>query len=142
MVTPQVIWKPFALASSGTVTNATVTSSRLVNSLYKGCVIVVNRTAETGTCTLDVKLQGYQRASDTWYDVQGASVVQYADGATGVRYVVLYPGIVADDADAIVTIATNYKHVSGWLPYEFRISVTHGGTSVTNTFAVTVEPLL
>ena len=134
-------WVAFPLASSGTVTNATVTSEMFQNWHYKGCVIVCNRTAESGTCTLDVKLQGYHRASDTWYDVQSASFVQYADGATGVRYVTVYPGIVADDADASVILATNYKNVSGVLPREFRISVTHGGTSVSNTFAITVEPL-
>ncbi len=143
MPTPQVIWKPFLLASSGTVTNATVNSARMVNSLYKGCVIVANRTAEAGTSpTFDWKLQGYHRVSNTWYDVPSASGVQYTTGQTGVRTVVVYPGIVADDADGSVTISTNYKNVSAWLPYEFRIVVTHGGTSIANTFAITVEPLL
>lgn len=134
-------WVAFALASSGTVTNATVTSEKFENWGAKGCVIVINRTAETGNCTLDAKLQGYDRASDTWYDVQSASFVQFADGATGVRYIVVYPGIVADDADASVAIATNYKNVSAFLPHEFRLSVTHGGTSVANTFSATIHPL-
>lgn len=134
-------WIPFPLASSGTVTNATVNSSTYVNWYGLGCVMVVNKTAESGTTpTLDVKLQGYDDASATWFDVQGASIVQYSGGATGLRYAVIYPGLTADDADGVVTINTTFKHVNGFLPYKFRVQVTHGGTSISNTFSVAIYP--
>ncbi len=142
MPTPQVPWKPFALASSGTVTNATVTSARLNNFFFKGCVLIVHRTAETGTATMAVKLQGYFRPTDTWYDVANSDLVSYADGDTGIRYCMIYPGATGSDADGSVIQDTNFTLVNGFLPHAFRVSVTHGGTSVTNTFAVVVEPLL
>lgn len=140
MGVPQNPWVPFALASSGTVTDATVTSDWEYNWYAKGCLIVVNRTAETGTCTLAVKLQGYDDASATAYDVQGAAIVSYADGATGLRYVFVYPGAVGAEADVVVPVNTNFNYVNGFLPYKFRVSVTHGGTSVTNTFSVSLHP--
>jgi hypothetical protein len=137
-------WVPFPLASSGTVTNSTVTSDEFYNHLYKGCVMLVHRTAETGTATLNAKLQGYLKETDTWFDVANSDIVALADGdagATGLRYVLIYPGITGAEADGAVALDTNFVHVSGFLPYCWRVSVTHGGTSITNTFAVVVWPL-
>jgi hypothetical protein len=53
----------------------------------------------------------------------------------------VYPGITGAEADGAVALDTNFVHVSGFLPDTFRVSVTHGGTSIVNTFAVTVYPL-
>lgn len=136
-------WVVFpAGTASGTVTNATVTSDLFHNlDSAKGCVIVIHRTAETGTCTLAAKLQGYFRPTDTWYDVANSDVVTFADGATGIKYVVVYPGMTGSDADGVLLQDTDFSLVNGFLPYEFRLSVTHGGTSVTNTFGAVIYPL-
>lgn len=137
----QRVYKAFALGSSGTVTDATVKSELFQNPGYKGCVIIAHRTAESGTATFAVKLQGYFRPTDTYYDVANAELVSFADGATGVRYAMVYPGATGSDSDGSVLQDTNFSLVNGFLPDEFCIAVTHGGTSISNTFAVTVEPL-
>jgi hypothetical protein len=135
-------YEAFPSGTSGTVTNATVTSDWFHQyDVYKGCVMVVERTSETGTCTLDAKLQGYHHATGTAFDVANADIIQFADGATGLRYVMVYPGITGAEADGLVTFDTNFNYVNGFLPDTFRVSVTHGGTTVTNVFSVTVYPL-
>jgi len=141
---PQDKWVAFPLASSGTVTNATVKSAIFKNWFYKGALVVVNRKSETGTCTLAVKLTGYLMDDDDVeyeWDVAGAAIVSYADGATGVRYFMLYPGATGSDADGVIAKSTNFNLVNDALPQQFRIAVTHGGTSVENTFSVRVYPL-
>ncbi len=144
------VQKPWVIApagtTSGTVTNATVRhlsggTKPWVNHLYKGCVIVVNRTAETGTCTLAVKLQGYDRESNTYFDVANSDFVSFADAATGIKYNMIYPGATGSDADGVVLQDTDFSIVNGFLPYEFAVSVTHGGTSVSNTYSIVLYPL-
>jgi hypothetical protein len=133
----------FSLASSGTVTDATVTSDWERNWGAKGCLIVVNRTVETGTATLACKLQGGIEDSvgtKTAFDVANVDLVSFADGETGLRYTFVYPGITGAEADAVVPLDTNFNMVNGFLPHYWRISVTHGGTSVANTFSVHLFP--
>lgn len=137
----QRVYKAFVLASSGTVTDATVFSELFQNAGYKGCVVVCHRETDAGNATMGVRLQGYHRISDEYYDVANAELVSYANDATGVRYAMVYPGATGSDADGSVLQDTNFSLVNGFLPDEFRIAVTHGGTSIANTFAVTVEPL-
>jgi hypothetical protein len=138
-------YEAFPLASSGTVSDETVTSDWFHNhDSYKGCVMVVERTVETGTATLNAKLQGYHHATGTVFDVANADIIALADGdagATGLRYTMVYPGITGAEADGLVSFDTNFNYVNGFLPDTFRVSVTHGGTSIVNTFAVTVYPL-
>lgn len=134
----------FPLASSGTVTNATVTSAAFnQHDTYKGCVLVVQRTAKTGTVTLDAKLQGYHHATNTWFDVANADLVQITDaeGNAATHYTMVYPGITGAEADGTIPLDTNFNYVNGFLPDTFRVSVTHGGTAVAQTFAATVYPL-
>ena len=141
-VVPLQPWIPFALASSGTVTDSTVTSDWEINWFAKGCLLVVRRTAETGTCTLAAKLQGAidDGTTTTAFDVANSDLVSFADGETGVRYCFIYPGVTGSDADGVVAQDTNFNLVNGFLPYKFRVSVTHGGTSVSNTFSVHLFP--
>lgn len=140
----------FALASSGTVSDSTVTSEPQVNNWHKGLHLIVRRTAETGTCTLAVKVQGFagkdmaavaaveggSTTAGAWYDVANSDLVTFADGATGVKYVTLYPGMTGSDADGVVLQDTDFTLANGVLPHIWRVSVTHGGTSVSNTFAI------
>lgn len=134
---------PFAFGSSGTVTDETVTSDPIHQyGCYKGCVLVVERQNDTGTATLDAKLQGYHHATETWFDVANSDIVQIADGdGDAVRYCMIYPGATGSDTDGVVAQDTNYNLVNGFLPDTFRVSVTHGGTSISQDFAVTVYPL-
>jgi aspartokinase-like uncharacterized kinase len=141
---PQDKWVAFPLASSGTVTDTSVKSAIFKNFFYKGALVVVNRKSETGASTLAVKLVGYLRDDDKVeyeWDVQGAAIVTFADGATGVRYFMVYPGATGSDADGVIAKGTNYNLVNDALPQQFRIVATHGGTSVENTFSVRVYPL-
>ncbi|HEY5987311.1 MAG TPA: hypothetical protein VIV12_13195 [Streptosporangiaceae bacterium] len=134
-------WVAFPLASSGTVTDATVVSELFQNWHYKGALIVGNRTADTGTCTLNGKLRGYDRVSDTYFDVVGAAFTAWADNAHSLKYILVYPGCTGSDADGSIAKSTDYLLVNDCLPHEFVISMTHGGTSVANTFSVTIFPL-
>jgi hypothetical protein len=140
---PQIPWLVYDVASSGTVTDSTVTSDWEYNHYYKGCVIAVRRKSETGTCTLAAKLQGGFVDADgtTAFDVANADLVTFADGETGVRYVFVYPGITGAEADGVVTFDTSFNVVNGFLPHKWRVSITHGGTSVANVFSVIVYPL-
>jgi hypothetical protein len=64
--------------------------------------------------------------------------VQYADGATGERFIMLHPNFAGGDADASIALATNFK-ILGMYPLRFmRLSCTVGGTTVTRTFSAGV----
>ena len=107
-------------------------------------MIVARRKSETGTCTLAIKLQGalVDSDGDTAYDVANTDFVSLADGETGVRYVVVYPGMTGSDADGSVAQDTNFLLVNGFLPWKWRVSVTHGGTSISNVWSLVVHPLV
>lgn len=125
------------LSASHTTSDATETFEAPKNVMHKGVYLIVERTAETGTCTLDVKLQMYAPEADAWIDLEGAAITQFADGATGDRYLYLYPGVTGSDADDAVTLDTNEAVKSGhYLPRQWRVHCTTGGTSVSNTFSV------
>jgi len=90
----------------------------------RGIVVTVDVTDESGTATLDVKVQRVDRASGKFTDIPGASIVQLS--AVGKAELVIYPG---------VTVAANLA-VSSVVSEDFRIVATVGGTSVTMTFTV------
>lgn len=141
---PQEPWLVYDVEASGTVTDSTVTSDWYYNHYYKGCVIAIRRKSETGTCTLAAKLQGGFVDTDgtTAFDVANTDFVTFADGATGIKYVVVYPGLTGSDADGVVLQDTDFTLTNGFLPYKWRLSITHGGTSVANVFSVIVYPLV
>lgn len=121
--------------TTGTVTNSTEYYDLPRNYLHKGLLLVVNRTAETGTCTLDAQVEFYAPASGTWLQLEGAKIVQFADGATGDRYLQVYPGLTGSDADDVVALDTAEGSKCGqYLPPRCRLAVTSGGTSVSNTY--------
>lgn len=140
----QVPWTVWNLEESGTVSDATVTSDWYYNHYYKGCVIAIRRKSETGTCTLAAKLQGAFVDSDgtTAFDVANSDFVTFADGETGIRYIVIYPGATGAEADGVTAYDTNFLMLNGFLPWKWRLSVTHGGTSVANVWSAIVYPLV
>jgi hypothetical protein len=126
-----------ASASTGTVTNDTVNIEAPINWFYKGVYLLLDRTAETGTCTLNAKVQFYMPASGLWQDLEGASWVEFADAAVADRYLHIYPGITSDESDSNLALDTNEGVVCGqYLPRRWRVAVTTGGTSVENTFSL------
>ena len=87
-------------------------------------------TGETGTATLDVKLQGYDESAEDWADVAGAAFAQKS--ATGGPFMLtVYPG---------ATVAANVS-VSDALPNQYRVVAVVGGSTVTMTFTVGADLL-
>lgn len=134
---------PFALGSSGVVTNLEVFSTDFhQHDCYVGCLLVVQRTAKTGTATLAAKLQGFHHETETWFDVANSDIVTIADAdGAATRYCLIYPGATGSAATGVVVQDVNFNLVNGFLPDTFRVSVTHGGTSISNTFAASLYPL-
>lgn len=106
----------------------------------KGLIVYVNRTADTGTTTMDVFLQGLispgadESVAANWADVSLGLVPQYAGGATGVRVGMFGPGMTGQDTGSDDVSAT-VRQANGLLPLTYRLRVRNGGTTVTNTFA-------
>lgn len=138
---PLAYWQTLrASASTGTVTNSDENLAFPINYQFKGCLVTVSRTAETGTCTLAWKIQFYSPAAATWQDLEGAVGDGFADGETGDRYLMVYPGLVGSDADNKITLNTDQAVLCGsYLPRECRLVVTTGGTSVANTYSAEVQ---
>lgn len=104
---------------------ATVTGSEITSPWYTGIILNIDCTARSGTNpTLDVKIQGKDPESGTWYDVPNAAATQItATGHTSFR---LGPGL---PATAGVSANT-------FLPYSYRVVATIGGTTPSFTFSV------
>ncbi len=125
----------FVLAPSAARAEATYTFDLPVIRMHRGVRVYISNTAESGTSTLDAKLQYKNPTSLAWTDIPGASFVQFADGATGERFIEMYVGATGSDADSSLALATNFKQL-GLMPHRFmRLSATVGGTSVTRTFS-------
>lgn len=101
---------------------------------YRGVVLMLAVTAKQGTSpTLDLKLQGYNKAADDWYDITGAAFAQVT-GSTTLPHrdeVTVYPGI-AETAN---------ETVSDVLPEKWRVKPTIGGSN-TPGFNYAVEACL
>lgn len=110
------------------------TSRKFTAPYHKGAMIMVNRSAETGTATLDVKVQYRNPMTGTYSDLEGAAIVQMGDGTTGEVYLTIYPGLVAADADNKIALNTTDQHCGSYLPDEFQIVATTAGT--TNVFSI------
>jgi hypothetical protein len=122
---------------AGTVHSDGTTNSReFTNYHHKGIFLMTNRTAETGTCTLDVQIQWRMPSLTTWENLENASIVQMANSAIDLVTLWVYPGIIGGDADGTLAVNTAHKHVDGYLPLFWRVAVTTGGTGVTNTFGM------
>jgi hypothetical protein len=103
---------------------ATYNGDDLNSNGKRGLVMTVDITAESGTATLDAKLQRKDRVSGKYTDIPGAAIAQQS--ATGKTELVLYPG---------ATVAANLS-ISTVLTELFRVVVTVGGTTVTMTFSI------
>lgn len=140
---------PFPLMDAQTTASGsnTDTYGRAIRNVgHKGLLGFINRTADGGTCTLDLYMQGLPPGLDeatdaNWVDVSGILVPQYADGATGRRAFLFYPGITAQDG-GIDAVNTTMGHASGYLPLYYRLRLRSGGTTVTNTIDDIVGILL
>lgn len=129
---------PLMTAQTTVSGNNTDTFGRaFTNYGHKGLMGFISRTADGGTCTLDLYMQGLPPGLDeatdaNWVDVSGILIPQYADGVTGRRSFTFYPGVTAQDG-GIDAINTTMGHASGYLPLKYRLRLRSGGTSVTNT---------
>jgi len=117
--------------------------------------LITQRTAETGTCTLQAFFEFYYETGSTtsgvWLpllDLNDATQVQgvvYADGVTDGttpfhRFTTLREvgalTTLTDNAKAVNTVHKMY-HI--WIPEIIRIRFRSGGTTVTNTFSAVVN---
>jgi len=113
------------------------TSNGVTNHDSKGGIFYLDITAEGGTATLDVKLQGLDQISGDWFDlannVMGTGAYAFAQASgvtTGPTVLTVYPGLTAS-ANAVCT---------GVLPVIFRAHATVAGSSTpTFTFSLGVD---
>lgn len=139
MITP--IKKPLVLVEAQTTASGTdsdVFGPAFTNLGHKGLMVIVNRTAETGTCTMTGFVQAHIHDTDesvdaNWVDTGLTIFASYADAATGIRVGVMYPGLTAQDTGTDV-VTSAVQHSSGYLPLKYRLRIRNGGTTVTNTF--------
>ena len=109
------------------------TSNIITNHCGKGGIFYLDITAETGTSTLDVKLQVLDPIGGDWVDldnnITGTGVMEFAQASavtTGPTILTVYPGLTAS-ANAVC---------NGILPMQFRAHATVGGTNMTFSLAV------
>ena len=113
------------------------TSTFITNHTGKGGIFFLDITAEGGTATLDVKLQGLDQISGDWFDLAdnvvgtGAYAFAQASGVTtGPTVLAVYPGLTAN-ANTVCR---------GILPVIFRAHATVAGSSTpTFTFSLGVD---
>ena len=115
----------------------TFTSNIVTSYTTKGGIFYLDITAEGGTATLDVKLQGLDQISGDWFDLAdnvvgtGAYVFAQASAVTtGPTVLAVYPDLTAS-ANAVC---------KGILPAVFRAHATVAGSSTpTFTFSLGVD---
>ena len=115
----------------------TYTSTAITNHTAKGGIFFLDITAEGGTASLDVKIQGLDQISGDWFDlgnnVMGTGAYAFAQASgvtTGPTVLTVYPGLTAS-GNAVC---------SGILPAIFRAHATVAGSSTpTFTFSLGVD---
>jgi len=113
------------------------TSNIVASYTTKGGIFYLDITAEGGTATLDVKLQGLDQISGDWFDladnVVGTGAYAFAQASavtTGPTVLAVYPDLTAS-ANAVC---------KGILPAVFRAHATVAGSSTpTFTFSLGVD---
>lgn len=111
-----------ALASAARTADAT--SETIESPLTKGVHVVIDVTAVTATPSVVPKIQAYDIASATWYDILVGAAI------TGVSQVVLrvYPGCIA-----VTNLVANDA-----MPPRFRVFMDHADTdSITYSVGLT-----
>lgn len=131
----------FTITGSRTIaTTAGFTSRQFINYHHKGVRLVIDRSDETGTATLDAKVQFKNATTGDWVDLEGAAFPQWADGSEETRSLVIYPGITGSDADASLALDTDNDTLCGqYLPRIWRLVLTTTGT--TNVVSIYAEYL-
>jgi hypothetical protein len=108
-----------AAAALSTSENGTAQSTPY----HRGAIVTITTSAETGTASLTVKLQG-QNAAGTWYDIPGAVTAAITTETTTV--LVVKPGVAA----------TANQSVPAPLPLAWRAVFTiSGGTFTVGAYA-------
>lgn len=120
--------KEVSLFPSAARAEAAYNSDEQLNDGYRGIDVYVDITAESGTATLDFKLQAKDAIGGDWADIAGASIAQQSAVVTAPLRLTIYPGIAE----------TSNVSVSDILPRRWRGVLTVGGTTVTMTCSVSV----
>ena len=115
----------------------TYTSTAITNHSARGGIFYLDITAEGGTATLDIKLQGLDQISGDWFDlgnnVMGTGAYAFAQASgvtTGPTVLPVYPGLTAS-GNAVS---------SGIQPPKIRAHATVAGSSTpTFTFSLGVD---
>jgi hypothetical protein len=127
--------------SSGTVSDSTETYGCMWTGPSRGIRFDIDRESETGTCTLAAAVKWVDQDTgdvNALLDQAGNAVAfnDWANGETGKRFIEIHPHSLDGDVDGVLAVGNNtYYRCS--LPYELQLVLTHGGTSVTNVYAIT-----
>ena len=121
----------FQLVASASRAAATYTYALPPIREHRGVQILLSVTVSGASGTVDGKLQYQNPLSLAWTDLPNASFVQFGAGATGEKFITVYPGLTGSDADASVAIATDFKMLGLFPLRVMRLSVTVGTGAVT-----------
>ena len=121
----------FSLSTSSSKGVATATYELPRIRYHKGVAILISNTVSGASGTLDAKLQWQNPYSLVWTDMPIGTFVQWGAGVTGEKFIQLYGGATGSDADASLTLVTDFK-LLGLAPLRtMRLSVTVGTGAVT-----------
>ena len=126
---PTQDWHTLVLSAARAEATYTYALQPLRN--HRGVAVLISNTAESGTSTLDAKLQFQNPESLVWADVPDATFVQFGAGATGEKFISVHPNLTGSDSDASVAIATDFKMIGQFPLRTQRLSVTVGTGAVT-----------
>jgi hypothetical protein len=121
----------FGLVESGALDAATYTYELPPIRAHRGVSILLSVTVSGASGTVDGKLQYKHPISLAWTDFPNATFVQFGAGATGEKFITVYPGLTGSDADASVAVATAFKMLGLFPLRTMRFSVTVGTGAVT-----------
>jgi hypothetical protein len=117
-------------AARTTETGPTFTSDEIVNRMgYSVLVLRTMPNTEVGTATFDLKVQGYDEMTATWFDIAGASLAQISANRTTPIDLVIGQNL---------TAVAN-RVVSQPIPERTRVHVTIAGAASGFTFGVEYE---
>ena len=131
-VTGITVQASVAVASSGAVNGTTI-----VNPGARGAMLILDVDSEASSAaaspTLDIKVQGVDPATSSFFDLPGAAFEQVTTSTT-METLTIHPGVPADSGEG-------FKRAPGVLPPSWRVqwtaqSMASGSTGATYEFTV------
>lgn len=110
------------LTNTARVPSTTQGTPATANLRWRGLSCATLWTAETGSPTQVISIQGFDAAINSWYTIKASATYAITDAPNQVRTVTVYPGV------AVSSLATGNEAQSAVLPRVWRLNQVIGGT--------------